>query len=165
MEENKDIVEVASFESKYEEIKKKYDFLKERYENLYEAYTDGNNRLLYKAICAMQSELPVVPKNKRGYNYRYSDLKTVIEVSRPVLVKHKLSVVQFFRPKDGSTYLVTRLAHISGQYIESEIAVGVGQLEKGKNPMQALGTSITYLRRYSYASIIGIVSDEDTDGV
>jgi len=37
--------------------------------------------------------------------------------------------------------------------------------EKGKTKVQCAGSTLTYLRRYSWASILGMYSDEDSDGV
>ena len=36
--------------------------------------------------------------------------------------------------------------------------------DKGKTKVQCAGSTLTYLRRYSWASILGMYSDEDSDG-
>ena len=55
--------------------------------------------------------------------------------------------------------MLTRLCHSSGQWIESAIAVN-----PTNNNIQTLGSYLTYLRRYTYAALVGVVaSDEDDD--
>jgi hypothetical protein len=53
--------------------------------------------------------------------------------------------------------------HTSGEWISSSISMPIGD-EKGKSNAQVAGSIVTYLRRYSLASILGIYSDEDGDG-
>ena len=70
---------------------------------------------------------------------------------------------------ENSVVIVTTLAHSSGQWIRGSLALKPGRVEKGKGYVlsadpQAIGTVITYGRRYSLAAIIGQVSDEDLDG-
>jgi hypothetical protein len=55
------------------------------------------------------------------------------------------------------------LIHTSGQWIEDTISLPLGD-EKGKSLAQVAGSIITYLRRYSYGAIVGLATDEDTDG-
>jgi hypothetical protein len=54
--------------------------------------------------------------------------------------------------------LQTILTHSSGQWISSELPLQV--FEK----VQQLGSEITYLRRYTLSSLLGIVTDDDDDG-
>jgi hypothetical protein len=51
------------------------------------------------------------------------------------------------------------LFHSSGQYISS-----TAMLRLIKNDPQAHGSAITYMRRYSFMSILGLVADADDDG-
>jgi len=57
-------------------------------------------------------------------------------------------------------YLVveTLLAHSSGEWIKSEIRID----PIAKDP-QAIGSSLTYARRYALSSLLGIASEEDDD--
>ena len=57
------------------------------------------------------------------------------------------------------------LTHESGQYVsdETELPSAVLHGSSGKNPVQVLGSAITYMRRYNYAAILGM-AQEDDDG-
>jgi len=67
-------------------------------------------------------------------------------------------VSQTTRHDGDKTILITMLAHTSGQFITSEVAI------KLQERAQDLGSWLTYMRRYSLASILGIASDDDDDG-
>ena len=55
------------------------------------------------------------------------------------------------------------LTHESGEFIAERILIPLTE-EKGKSKVQSAGSTLTYLRRYSWASILGMYSDEDSDG-
>jgi hypothetical protein len=54
--------------------------------------------------------------------------------------------------------------HESGEFIAERILIPLTE-EKGKTKVQCAGSTLTYLRRYSWAAILGMYSDEDSDGV
>ena len=94
--------------------------------------------------------------------YKYPDLANCIKATRPALAKHGLTVSQ---PRsltdDGENVVCTILCHgKSGQWI-------IGQSKMiPRNPgnPQEIGTTVTYDRRYSYSSIVGLyVEGEDND--
>lgn len=115
---------------------------------------------IYKALANFQQEIGTLPKDASGYGYKYTELSTIVEKALPLLKKHGLG---FTQPMSG-TAVKTILFHAeSGESIESSLDIPQGVELKGMNEYQALGSAITYLRRYSLASILGIVTDEDTD--
>ena len=117
------------------------------------------------ALAKAQAEMPAVEKNATNpfLKNRYADLGAVIEAAKPILAKNGLSVVQMPVSLDNSIGVTTMLMHESGEWLEGTIFLPIGD-EKGKSVAQVTGSVITYLRRYSYASILGMYADEDTDG-
>jgi hypothetical protein len=120
---------------------------------------------LCDALSKAQTEMPVVQKDSVNpfLKNKYASLGAIIEATRPVLGKHGLAVMQFpigMSPNIGVTTMVT---HVSGEWIRESAYFSVGE-EKGKSAAQVAGSIITYLRRYSYSGVLGVVSDEDTDG-
>lgn len=114
---------------------------------------------IYKALSAFQQEIEPITKDATGYGYKYISLPSMIETINPVLAKHGLG---FYQPLDGKA-VKTILFHIeSGDVIESSIDIPQDVELKGMNAYQSLGSAITYLRRYSLASVLGLV-DEDND--
>ena len=114
---------------------------------------------IFKALADFQQECPVIHKGTTGYGYTYADLPQILEVINPLLKKHSLGFTQML---EGSG-LRTILFHTkSGQYLESYCDIPATSL-KGMNDFQAIGSGITYFRRYALSGILGIVSDKDTD--
>ena len=122
---------------------------------------------IFKALSLFQGDLDNATKNveKQGISWKYADLAECINTAKPHLVKHGLAVTQFMGMYDGKQSLTTMLTHSSGQYISDEVQLPDAVLHgsSGKNPVQVLGSAITYIRRYNYAAIIGM-AQEDDDG-
>lgn len=55
------------------------------------------------------------------------------------------------------------LAHSSGQWVRATASAPT-QEQKGVNPLQAVGVVVSYLRRYAYGAMVGVVASDDTDG-
>ena len=120
---------------------------------------------LAAALSQFQASVPSVPFDGTNafLKNRYATLKAMIETARPVLADNGLSVSQIVVSYDGQIGVETVLMHSSGEWI-SNTAILPANEEKGKSAAQVAGSMITYLRRYSYASILGLYADEDTDG-
>ena len=122
---------------------------------------------LFKALSKFQGELENVEKAKAGHGYKYATLGNCIDAAKPALAKNGLSVIQLMGSNEkGDTTMQTVLGHASGEYISSMCVMPIAKLQGGggSNPAQIMGASITYMRRYQYAAIIGLAQD-DTDGV
>ena len=92
------------------------------------------------------------------FKSKYADLNSVIEASRAPMLENGLSVVQIPSYADGRVSLETVLMHKSGEWISGNIST-----KPAKEDSQAIGSAISYLRRYSLASFLGI-AQEDDDG-
>ena len=118
---------------------------------------------LFKSLAAFQQEVPVIHKGTQGFGYSYADLPAIFDKINPLLKKHGLGFTQLIKSKDGLNYLATCIFHVeSGEVIDSETLIPYVQL-KGMNDYQSFGSGITYFRRYCLASMLGLVTDKDTD--
>lgn len=113
------------------------------------------------ALSKLQGELTDVHKNSKGFGYNYADLSSILEYIRPLLKKYELSIVQPVGGDDGKIIVTTMLMHSSGQFISEEVQVKVDLNNKKMNSLQAAGSTITYLRRYSLSTIIGLSATDD----
>ena len=114
---------------------------------------------LAQALTKAQGALEGAEKNARGHKHEYADLTEVWRVARPVLAKNGLAVLQIFDRGETGTILITLLTHESGQFVESRLPL------MAVTDYHALGSAVTYSRRYSLASILGIApAGEDDDG-
>lgn len=118
-------------------------------------------KTLISALKAVQSELKPILKNAENPHFRssYVDLAGASEVILPLLSKHGLCVTQMGELHDTRFVIATRLMHESGDMIESRWPV-----ISEKQTAQALGSAVTYARRYSLMAIVGASSTDDDDG-
>ena len=115
---------------------------------------------LFKALSNFQEECPCILKDTQGCGYQFADLPSITKIINPILKKHGLGYSQ---PIQGDS-LKTIIIHFeSGEMIESIANIPQGVSLKGMNDFQILGSAITYLRRYSLSSILGIITDKDLD--
>jgi hypothetical protein len=117
---------------------------------------------LASAWAKAQAEMPTVRFDKtvsfKNVNFEYASLSNIIEVTKPVLAKHGLSILQFPQALDGMVIVETMVLHVSGQYLKWSVSAKVSKAEDPKE----LGSWVSYLRRYSYA-VIGLAIDDDHD--
>lgn len=151
--------------TKYLEDFKKLEEFKEKKKEKEES---DNLEELYDALAKAQQEMEAAKTDSSNpfLKSKYASFAQLIETSRKVLTKNGLAIIQRIRTKGNSKiYLYTRLCHSSGQWIESkmEIPSTNGEAKKGLTVIQELGSSLTYLKRYSYASIIGLAWSDDND--
>ena len=127
---------------------------------------------LATALAKAQAEMPVAVFDASNpfLKSKYASLGAVIQSSRPILAKYDLSLIQFpisqpaIPPAVDLVGIESILSHASGEFISERILIPLVE-EKGKSRVQTAGSVLTYLRRYSWASIMGMYSDEDSDGV
>lgn len=125
---------------------------------------------LAKALSQAQAEIQNPTKNTKNtfFGSKYADLSEVLNVTREVLPTFGLSVVQnpAFDPQTTILSLETILLHESGEWMSSVIQSPVPpQVTRDGKVLplgpQAIGSAITYLRRYGVAAIVGIAQEDD----
>lgn len=115
------------------------------------------------ALKSAQNEFKVIVKDKDGYGYKYADLETIIQETKEKLTEYGLSFSQVAGCDQSGDYIETILMHDSGQWLSGKLYLKTANL-KNLSPMQSLGVAITYARRYSLQAILGVSTEEDTDG-
>ncbi len=100
-----------------------------------------------------------------GKASKYATLDAVINATRPALAKNGLVLFQLPRLDFDAKRLrlTTKLAHSSGQWIESELTLPAADQHKGFTA-HTVASAITYARRYAWQAVTGCVSEEDDDG-
>ena len=117
------------------------------------------------ALASAQGALSAVPLNKENpyFKSHYADLGALWEEARPVLAKYGLSVTQTFERhtdvEKGVVNVTTTISHSSGQWRSGTLTMPVGE----KITPQAVGSAITYARRYSLAAMLGMAGGPDDD--
>lgn len=113
---------------------------------------------LAAALCKAQAVMGGALKDSANpfFKSKYADLESVWSACRQALTNNGLSVVQGTDGTDVNVGVSTRLIHVSGQWIEST----VWMTPKDGSP-QAVGSAITYARRYGLAAMTGIYQTDD----
>lgn len=111
---------------------------------------------LAKAQAGMKNA--VLNKVNPHFKNKFADLASVRDAVMPALTANGIAVAQTLDATgEGAHFLLTRLMHTSGQWIESLCPIS------GAGDMQKMGSAVTYARRYSLSAICGIAADEDDD--
>lgn len=120
---------------------------------------------LVAAISLAQAEIKDALKDSTNpmFKSKYADLSAVWNACREALTKNKLAITQPVYSMNDDYYMCTLLAHASGQFLRTDVKLkAVGN--RGTNEIQALGSAITYMRRYEMGAVLGIVTEVDDDG-
>ena len=159
---------MTKLNNKIEEIKAQIDVLSNPVQRLdlgnapiIKNSSDEIDKLAMSLVKA-QSEIEIAGKSSNAYNFKYADLAEIVRVSRPALTKNELAVLQPITNYGNIRILETMLLHSSGQWIKSFIYIPEISVQ-GKTPIQSMGATITYLRRYAYASLVGVVTSKEED--
>jgi hypothetical protein len=128
---------------------------------------------LLAALMAAVVEMPewVTAEKKGAHNIKYATLKMILERVRPILHKHGIRIRQgtlksWTLDEGGGSKgrlvpVYTDLIHTeSGEVDRTEVEIPLLRMDA-----QAMGSAITYGRRYSLLAALGITTDEaDDDG-
>ena len=117
---------------------------------------------LAKALIGFNSEVTKISKSAENpfFKSKYATLDNIVDEVRPILAKHGLSILQFPGGDGENVIMKTMLLHESGEWIESEPLI----MKPVKNDPQAVGSCVTYARRYSIGSFLSLNTGEDDDG-
>lgn len=124
-------------------------------------HKDASTDSLWEAFTAAQAEFQALVKDTKGARGNYAPLNTVLDAVRPVLNRHGLALTQPTFVEGETLFVRTVLVHKStGETHECVYPAGLLTLQH-----QQLGAGVTYSRRYSLLSLLGVFPEnEDDDG-
>lgn len=115
-------------------------------------------------MAAMQAELPTVAETAKGHNNaKYAPLEKINEVIRPVLQKYGFAVTFRTEQQDGAVSITAVLSHKQGHHQESTLVLP-NDTSGNKNLVQAIGSTVSYGKRYALCALLNISTGDDTDG-
>ena len=128
--------------------------------------TSDKTSELLEALANFHKKVNPVTKDKVNpfFKSKYADFNTIWQTIQPILDECDLVVVQSGEPivtdEAVRNYLTTIIFHVpSGQWIQ-----GTFPLVVSKGDAQAMGSAITYMRRYSISSMLCLCTEQDDDG-
>jgi len=108
-------------------------------------------------------EVKTVVKNKEGFGYFFASLDNIAKTIKPVLDKCNLYYSWDTDFVDGIVHVTCVISHVDGHEQRTKLAGGPDTSGK-KNSIQAIGSTTSYLQRYTLVSALGLViSDQDSD--
>ena len=113
---------------------------------------------LAEALNAAQKSMGSALKDADNpfFKSKYADLGSVVRAIKDPFADNGLSYTQFPICDGESAGVITVLMHKSGQWMRSSYAIPLV-----KRDAQAVGSCITYARRYALQAIAGIPADDD----
>ena len=114
---------------------------------------------LAAAMARAQGEMETAKKDHDNpfFKSRYADLASCWDAIRVPFARHELAVFQDTSFEDGRVVVKTTIAHSSGEWR----CDGGVSIKPVKDDPQAVGSSITYARRYGLCAMCGIAPDDD----
>lgn len=143
----------------------------EKLRAIYELSKDAQReqaRLAYvRAMTEMRPKLPQVEKDgvavmKGEVRYRYPRLATAMATLAPVLYEHGFSVSWLYGNTSDKITVTCILQHIGGHSEECSLSAEA-DTSGAKNNVQAVGSTVTYLQRYTFFALLGLVAVDDED--
>jgi hypothetical protein len=136
----------------------------EKLMSLQERWETGQARKAFdKAIAAAKAKITPIQRNAKGHNdKRYADFAAIAKVVDPILSEHGLSYR--FRTAQSDRISVTCILSHEAGHSEETTLTGPADTSGSKNAIQAIGSTLTYLQRYSLVQMLGLAAAADDDG-
>jgi hypothetical protein len=109
---------------------------------------------LNEKLFDLQQEIGTISKDTKNpfYKSKYFDVNSLIKQLQPLLKKNRLLLLQPI--EDGS--VTTKIICIDSN-LGTQSSISLPEM----NDPQKLGSAITYYRRYTLASLLGLQADDD----
>ena len=117
-----------------------------------------------EAVSQAKKAIPVITKNATGHNSKkYANFAAIAKAVDPILGEHGLSYRFRTSQSDKAISVTCILSHKAGHSEETTLA-GPADSSGNKNAIQSIGSTLTYLQRYSLVQMLGLAAAEDDDG-
>lgn len=125
-----------------------------------------------EAMAAAKAEIPVIFKNrtvdftsaKGRTNYKHEDMAGIARQVDPILARHGLSYRYRTSSVPNEPVTVTCIvSHRLGHSEENTLSAGRDDTGN-KNSIQQIGSTVTYLQRYTLKAALGLSASTDDDG-
>lgn len=113
------------------------------------------------AFVEAQSEFEPIPFDKENPHFKakYASLSAVLKATLPALNRHGIALTSRTKIEGDRIIVKTCLVFRGLPFVCATWPVGA----VGTSPQQ-LGSALTYARRYSIQSVLGVAAEDDDDG-
>lgn len=116
------------------------------------------NSSLVKAIGELTN--PIKSAINPHFKSEYATLEEITKHIRPILAKYNLALLCEAVYDNDSAGVKCKIIHADGEILETEPFL----LPVDRKNAQAVGSAITYARRYMICALLNIAGDKDDDG-
>lgn len=125
------------------------------------------------AMAAAKAEIPVIAKNRTvdftgrtgiRTHYKHEDLGEIARTVDPILAKHGLSYRFRTTANVNEPVSVTCIISHRDGHSEENTLLGPRDESGNKNAIQSVGSTITFLQRYTLKAALGLAASADDDG-
>lgn len=120
-------------------------------------------RAFDRAIAAAKAEIKPIARRTKGHNGNYADLATVADAIDPILSAHGLNYRHRLSQGEAGITVTCILSHELGHREETSLTADADK-SGNKNSIQAIGSTQTYLMRYTLLAALGLSTTKDDDG-
>jgi hypothetical protein len=159
------LVQMTPVQMAYQLISSGADFasVKEMMALSKELAADQARRAFDEAVASAKAGIPTIAKNAKGHNNKaYANFAAYAEALKDVLAEHGLSYR--FRTEQTDRITVTCVLSHKGGHSEENSLSGPADNSGSKNAIQAIGSTLTYLQRYTLIQALGLAASDDDDG-
>ena len=126
-------------------------------------------RAYLAAMVAFSREQPTIYKDREvkfgGTRYKHATLASITATLVGVLSQHGLTVSWRTSQTGGQVSVTCRVTHEAGHHEETSLS-SPADTSGQKNAIQAIGSAVTYLQRYTLLALLGLAAtDQDDDGL
>lgn len=116
-----------------------------------------------KALLKFQLKIDVIPRSAKNPHFKskYADLAAIWKVIRKPLSESGINVIHGPQSDGEKVTITTLILHESGEWFESDFTMSTAQ-NRITGP-QALGSCVTYGKRYGMCAMLNIVPDGEDD--
>jgi hypothetical protein len=124
------------------------------------------------AMASAKADIPNIAKNrevdftsqKGRTHYRHEDLGEIAKTVNPILARHGLSYrFRTASPINEPVTVTCIVSHRDGHFEENTLCAGRDDTG-GKNAIQQIGSTLTYLQRMTLKAALGLAASNDDDG-
>ncbi len=143
----------------------------EKFMDLQKKWEDNEARKAYTQAMSefklnppeIEKDTHVEYKTEKGITkYNHASLGNVTAKINKALGEHGLSAAWTTEQTEGKITVTCKITHVLGHFETTSLTAGHDS-SGGKNAIQALGSTISYLQRYSLLSLTGLASREMDD--
>ena len=121
------------------------------------------------AMADLRASMPTIVKGqtadfgKGKASYKFEDLSAVTEALSPIMADVGLSFRWRTQSQQNGVAVTCIISHREGHSEETTLFAGL-DTSGSKNAIQALGSAVTYLQRYTLKAAVGVAAAKDDDG-